>query len=164
MAISLDQVAGVETAVSFDFISNSAESGQDFSGVSGRLVFPEGVTRQFINFDMVDDSRDEADETFAIVFRDSEGLTIPDVPLNITILDDDPAPRLRIISSDLTEGEDGEITFSLDAPSDQTVSFTASLAADSALIPEDILPTRQTFTFAPGETGAANLDHQSHFR
>ena len=153
VAVMLDREAGVETSVSFDFRSGTATLGEDFSGVSGTLTFPEGVTRQFINFDVVDDSRDEEDEAFTLTFRDATGLRAPEQALAIAILDDDLAPRLLIDAPDIREGQEGDVRFTLDAPSDKPITLRVQLTSNTALIPEDIRAKEATFTFAPGEMG-----------
>lgn len=127
-----------------------------------KVTFLPGETEKFVDVDVLGDTRDEIDETFALVVASSPpptNVTVTDGTGTATIADDDAPPTLSITGSpSVIEGGPG---------SNPTVSFTVSLSAPSGkIVTVDVDPVdgsataaggdygnvTQTLTFNPGQT------------
>ena len=151
VSFTLDRPAGVETRIDYAFSSNTAMADRDFIAANGTLAFPAGVTQRDLTYTLVDDGRDERDETFVLRIADPVGLTLDSTSLTIDLLDDDPTPFAVLGQTDLREGEDTQLVFRLSQASDLPISFRLRLVPGTATIPDDLEQIDALVTFAPGQ-------------
>lgn len=107
--------SALEDTVSVDVhrVGGSATPGTDYVlSNPHRLVFPPFTVSQDLPLSVVNDLRDETDETIDFVLRNPLGLVqvkdAVDSAMRFTILDDDASPRLMIQDSSGLEGGVGE--------------------------------------------------------
>ena len=77
-------------------MDGTAESGDDYTGVTGTLTVAAGAQSATLRVEIQNDRLHERDETFAIRFSAPNGVTLGDDEAIGTILDDDPVPELRV--------------------------------------------------------------------
>ncbi len=161
MTVNLSQapIAGNPVTVTFVVAAGSATAGADFvlRNTSNTLTFAPGVTSQTIDFDIVGDALDEADnETFSVTLTGATNAVLAtDIFKPAAIADDDTPPTITIEDAQLTEGNTGtsamNFTVRLSAPSGRTVTVVATPTAGTATS-ADFSNAAQTVTFQPGET------------
>ena len=158
--VSLSGPSGQPVGVDYSAQNGSAVAGGDFSVQAGSLVFQPGQTVKSVDVNIVDDTLDEDDETFALVLSQPDQATLADGTGLGTIIDDDAAPAASIGDAAVTEGNTGTapatLAVSLAAPSGRTVtvpySTTASTGETNPAEPDDFTATTGTVTFVPGDT------------
>ena len=134
----------------------------DFVALTNFLAsYTPGSQSATFTFDVsiVNDTRNEASESFAITLSDAINATIAGAGGIGTITDNDPAPLVTVGGASLSEGSSGTtdlvFTVSLSSESEQTVSVdfaTADGTAVSIGAMADFIATKGTLTFAPGVT------------
>lgn len=161
VTLSGSPLAGAPVLVSYALGAGTATAGSDFTLVSAgdTLTFGPGETTKTIEFDILADTRNEADETILFTLT---GATNAIVGVNDsatwTILNDDAAPAITISDASFMEGNlfGFPLTFTilLSAASDLPISVSASTIADGTASPGSDFYTvsSQSITFAPGET------------
>jgi Calx-beta domain len=142
----------VQQVVNWSTADGTATDGVDYGGQpSGLLVFAPLATVKSVFIPVQGDTVHEADETFDVTF--SGGPLASPVTQTVTIVDDDPAPEIKV--SDVTVHEsDGTARFDvgLSAPSGAPVEADWSTADGTAHAPGDYAAKSGHVTFAPGET------------
>lgn len=155
--------------------SITAVDGEDFVGVTGRLVFPAGSKVRRIDIAVVDDSRDEDNETFKVRIFEPTRAEIADRRAIVTIVDDDTTPTLSVQDAVVQEGGallfDVRLSRAADAPvtfrygtangtagsGDYTgVTGTGTVPAGAASTTVTV-PTTEDGTYEAGETVLLNL-------
>ena len=105
---------------------------------------------------MLGDTRDEANETFAVNLNSAVNAAIGTAQGIGTIADNDAAPTLSINNVSITEGNTGTKTASLavtlSAASGQTVTVNYATANGTATAGSDYVAATNTLTFAAGVT------------
>ena len=124
----------------------SAEASDDFNQANGRVFFDAGETSQTVTVSIDEDTKDEADETFAVVLSSPTGghVVLGHRCSAIgTIRDNDDPPVLSIEDASGTEvGDDSvDFTLSLDATSGRKVEVKYRIADDTATKNVDYKPT-----------------------
>ena len=133
--------------------------GADFTLSNGTVTFKANETVQTVRFPIVNDTRDEADETIQITLSAPSNATLANSSstlLNITILDDDATPSVgfqTIASSGNESVVAPKLNVVLSAASGQTVTVPYSVSGGTATGGGvDFTLTNGTVTFAPGQT------------
>ncbi|MFQ5629655.1 MAG: Calx-beta domain-containing protein [bacterium] len=117
--VSLSNVPTANVTVRYSTSSGSAQDGQDFSGKSGTLTIPSGLTSGTISVNLLDDNIDEDSETFTVnLSSPSANAQITDGKGRGTIQDNDSPPTLSINN---TSGDENN----------STITFTVSLSTVS---------------------------------
>jgi hypothetical protein len=143
----------------------AAQPGEDFLAASGIAEFDPGSSEVAIEVQILDDGVPEPAEGFGIHFHDpvGAGLFYPDdVP--ISILDDDPYPKVLPGAATRTEGDEGSAELEVPVQLDRvplepvTVEWT-TLAVGGLSLPEgtpglDYAAGSGTVDFGVGETEA----------
>jgi hypothetical protein len=150
-------VTGAPVTVNFAVASGTATSGSDFAIVTqSPITFDPGQTTKQIAFNIVGDTRNEANETFTVTLTGAtNGVVGANATGTVTITNDDAAPVISIANASVAEGDNVVFTVSLDAPSDQQITVKAGTTdgtASSASAADFTGIANQTITFAPGET------------
>jgi len=157
--ITVSRVSGSSGEARIDYASSSgtATANQDYTPVSGTLIFPNGTISQNFSVPILNDTFDENDETVSITLSNPAGTGSLGSPstATLTIQDDDPRPTLSINDVQLPEGNSGTTNF----------VFTATLTGQTSLQVvtnyqtstntanfTDFQPVGGQLIFAPGET------------
>jgi Calx-beta domain/FG-GAP-like repeat/Bacterial Ig domain len=156
--ISLSSAHDSPVTVGYEAVPGTAGS-NDFTPVSGTVVFAPGVTSQAVAVETAADMIDEDGEIFFLnltsvsggTFGDSQGVgTLLSFPVSI--------PSISITGAALTEGS-GDVQTSLavalSAPSDKMVSVAYSTDHGTAIGVDDFAPASGQVVFLPGQTVAS---------
>ncbi len=86
--------------VAFDYATQdgTATAGDDFTPVSGQLIFTPGTTTQTVPVPILGDRRQEPDETFILDLRNPRNVSLPSEPIIGVIVDDDAPPAVALTS------------------------------------------------------------------
>ena len=115
-----ERAASVDWATEEDGSTTAATSEVDFTAASGTLNFAIGETEKTVTVSLLDDSLDEADETFNVVLSNPSELTLADYTGTGTILDDDIDYGIAFSHSTFhtEEGDDVVVTLRRLVPQD----------------------------------------------
>jgi hypothetical protein len=146
-------------AVQVDYTTQglTATSGVDFTAQSGKLSLSKGQPTATISIPVRADALDEPDETFVVrLSNPTNGATLNDAEGLGTILDDDPAPSVRLGTGAATLAEAGgtaTVTATLSAPSAYAVTVGLTFAGTAS--PADYTASATTLTIPAGATSAS---------
>ena len=150
------------TTVDFTTVPGTATSaGQpDYFGKSGRLTFNPGQTSKNITIEIVNDNIREGAETFSVRITAIDGATSgaafgPTRETIVTIIDDDPLPRVSVGPSPASFGEgEGSRNFIIalegNTQSEQPVTVNYAFEDVTAINNEDYIGTNGSVTFNLG--------------
>jgi hypothetical protein len=158
--VNIGTATDIPVTVQYATSNGSADSSSDFQATSGTLTFlPEGTTTQTITVLVNGDTLSEANETFLLNLSNPTNATISQSSATGTIVDDDVAPSISFLASDvlLTEGDAGNgsmvFTVKLSEASGQNVSVNyATTNVDPTTNADLTAIAGSTLTFVPGET------------
>ena len=147
----LDAPAGQPLAFSI-VISGQNANAPDIFLENQRIEFAPGQTEVRLTGQIVGDRRDEDKQDVLITLLGQQNLIAPAVPLTLTLIDDDPEPRLTVTAPAVQEGASDRalVQISLDAPSEKIVSARLVTQDRSALAGQDYAPLDQVIVFDPG--------------
>ena len=91
-AVTLSRAASGEVTVRYATRDGTAKKGKDYRQAKGTLSFAAGETAKTVSVAILDDAKDEGEETFALVLKKAEGAVIADGEAVGTIENDDPLP------------------------------------------------------------------------
>jgi hypothetical protein len=153
VGITLSSDSSTSVSVQFITFPITAVPPGDYSSVSGTLVFPPGSTSQSIMVPVIDDTLDEANETFGISLSGAVNGTLGVADATVTIIDNDTPPTLSISGTAAPE-TDTDLTFmlTLSKASGLPASVQFSTMDGTATANSDYLPRSQTATIPPGST------------
>jgi chitinase len=143
--------------VDYATTDGTATAGSDYTSTSGTLTFTAGETSKTVNVPILDDSLNEADETFTLTLSNST-LTLNDSTATGTIVDDDPEPTISVSDASATEGA-GVVSFtiSLSTVSGQEVDVDYTTNDGTALAGSDYVATSGT-AIIPAGTASVQVD------
>ena len=163
---TVNRLGGSDGAVAVNFATanGTATAGSDYTANSGTLNFAAGVTTQTITVAILEDTVNEASETFSVTLSSpTGGATLGTAIVSTaTIVDNDQMPGTFNLSPapivSVNEG-DGSVTFTVTrtggTDGEVTVNFatafslvTGAQAADAS----DFTPVASVLTFADGQT------------
>ena len=152
--VSISSASTTSVTVPYAASPLTAQSGSDFTAVSGTVTFTPGqVTRTFL-VPLVTNTLAEPDETFLVTLGSPTGAALLDGEAIGTIQNDDTT--LRIDNAAVTEGHSGQsvatFTVTLSAAVNFEVQAAWSVANATANAGSDYLDAEGTLTFAPGQT------------
>ncbi len=151
---------GCAVTASYHTTPGTASAGTDYGEKTGTVTFaagsPNGAT-QTISVPILQDVRDEADETFFVDLGGASGAAIgANGRTTVTIVDDDPTPTLSISDVAVTEGQSGTVvatfTVGLSAVSGQSVQVAYATANDTAVAGSDYAAASGTLTIPAGSS------------
>lgn len=140
----------VATDITWTTVSQTATAGSDFTAASGTLTIPANETTGFINISILDDSVNEATETFTVELLSADNAIIVDHSGTGTINDDDPLPIASVFDSQTSEADTMVFGVVLDRPSGQQITVNYATLAGTATA-ADFTGVSGTLTFVPGE-------------
>ena len=91
-AVTLDAARPEPVTVDYATEDGTATAGEDYVGTRGALVFAPGETAKRIEVPVLDDARDEGEETLTLRLRNAVGARIADAEATGTIENDDRMP------------------------------------------------------------------------
>ena len=160
-AVRLDAASGRTVTVHYATVDYAtadatAESGADYTAVSGELRFEPGQElERTITVPIADDELDELREAFTVSLSAAVNATIAagGGTASGTITDDDPEPQLSIAGATVTESE-GAMGFAvrLEPASGRTVAVDYATADVTAEAGADYTAVSGTLTFGGGAT------------
>jgi hypothetical protein len=135
----------------------TASPGSDYVSASGTLHWNAGSgSAKQISISIRGDVVDEPNQTFVVTLSAPVNATIGTGSSTVTIVDDDPAPRIVVSDSLKLEGASGtsQMIFivSLDRRSEFPVTVSFSTVDGTAKAGADYLSRSGVLTFAPGIT------------
>ena len=91
--VSLDRAALRTITVAYATRDGSAKAGEDYTASSGTLTFSIGEDSKTVQVELLDDAKDEGEETFELVLSNADNALIGDATATGTIENDDPLQR-----------------------------------------------------------------------
>jgi DNA-binding protein len=157
--VTLSAVSGRNVTVQYTTQNGSATTADnDYTAANGTLTFPPGLTTQGIAISVKGDTKNEPNETFAVVLSNPSGATLADSSGVGGILNDDnPLPTVSIADVTGAEGNSGTKSFAfqvtLSSASSGTVAAQFATQNGSATVADgDYAAASGTLIFDPGET------------
>ncbi|MDH5654438.1 MAG: hypothetical protein OEZ34_00900, partial [Spirochaetia bacterium] len=156
--VSLSHASYQNITVTYATTNSTAISTKDYTAKGGTLTFLPGETSKDIEVTILNDTKNEASETFFMNLSLPGNATISDNKGLATINDDgDAAPAISIADKSVNEGNSGitahTFTVTLNKASGQTVTVNYATAANSPLSAEAVAT-------CPG-TPVANSDYET---
>jgi len=156
-AVSLSKAAQITFTVEYAASDLSAVGGQDYLAASGVITFPIGSSQQSVAVTTLNDTLNEAAETFQVTLSNARYAFIGDGQALGSISDGDPMPSIFAgdaagVEGDLGAGGQATFNVTLNGPSGQTVSVDYTVSGDSAAADEDFVALQGQLIFAPGKT------------
>ena len=157
--VSISIPSDTDTVVAYA-ISGDANSGDDFTPLTGTVTILAGQTSATIDVAVIDDSILEDNEAVTVTL---DSITSGDADVSIgtvdsatiTISDDDTAV-ITIAANDASAsepGDDGQFTVSISSPSDTDTVVAYAIGGD-ATSGDDFTPLTGTVTILAGQTSA----------
>ena len=144
--------------VAYSTADGTAAASDDYTSTSGTLTFETIETTKTITVATLNDSDDEADETFTVTLSSPAWATIEDGEATGTITDDDAVdttstlPTLSIADATVEEGAVAEFTVSLSGARTGRVTVAYSSADGTANAGDDYASTSGSLSFETNET------------
>ena len=92
-AVTLDRSPTETVSVDYATADGTATAGQDYTAAAGTLTFAVGETAKTVSVAVLDDARDDGEETMTLTLANAAGATIDDGTATGTIQNADPLPR-----------------------------------------------------------------------
>jgi uncharacterized delta-60 repeat protein len=157
LQVRLSRAYPLPVTVSYATEDSTAVNGDDYTGISGTIVFAPEETLQTINLPVNGDYITEGSEIIKLRFTNPLNATVSTTPSRITLTNDDTYPTVTASAATLTEGNTGSLNqvvtvrISKRYPLPVTVQLTTSDLTASAGV--DYTTTAATVTFpANGDT------------
>ena len=96
-AVTLDRAASGTVTVDYATADGSAKEGEDYTATSGSLTFQAGETAKTVSVGLLNDAKDEGEETFTLSLSNPSGAYIADGQATGAIENDDPMPRAWLV-------------------------------------------------------------------
>ncbi|HEX8558432.1 MAG TPA: Calx-beta domain-containing protein [Pyrinomonadaceae bacterium] len=168
VTLKLSAASGQPVTVKFTTANGTATAGSDYSATSATVTFAPGETIKWWGVPLINDTIDEADETFFVNLSDASGAGVADAQGVITIKDDEGEPLLSVddvFDFQLKEGDAGmtnaAFKVTLSPASAQPVTVNYATVDGPGLFPHDpvvavagadYIAASGTLTFEPGQT------------
>ena len=155
--VSLNRKASGPVQVSYEtfnlFGSSPADEGSDYEARSGTLTFRPGQTRKTVSVPILDDARNEGDETFGLALTNLQGATFAVNSGTGTIVNAEPL-ALSISDATATEGVDQTIDFtvSLNRATTRRITVNVLFSSGTADFSDiELIDGSISVTFEPGQ-------------
>ncbi len=155
--VSLSRKTSGPVQVSYEtfnlFGSSPADEGSDYEATSGTLTFRPGQTRKTVSVPILDDARNEGDETFGLALTNLQGATFAVNSGTGTIVNAEPL-ALSISDATATEGVDATIDFtvSLNRATTRRITVNVLFSSGTADFGDiELIDGSMSVTFEPGQ-------------
>ena len=91
--VTLSPASGETVTVDYETADGTAKAFEDYVAVAGTLLFRPGDTEVTVLIDVLDDARDEGEETFTLRLGNASGASLGDAEATGTIANTDPLPQ-----------------------------------------------------------------------
>ncbi len=150
--VTLSPSSGQTVTVQYATANGTAVVTDDYTAASGTLTFLAGETSKPVTVPIINDTRDESDETFVVSLSAVTNAAITDAQGQGTITDNDPTPTLSIDDVNVNEASGNAIfTVTLSAASNLAVGVQYATANGTATSTGDYTATSGTLSFSAGE-------------
>ena len=95
-AVTLSRASSGAVTVDYATTDGTARAGQDYTATSGTLAFAAGVVERTVSVPVLDDARDEGEESFTLTLSNATGALLADAEATGTIVNSDPMPKAWI--------------------------------------------------------------------
>ncbi|WP_198000602.1 Calx-beta domain-containing protein [Gimesia fumaroli] len=158
VTVSLNNPVDREISVDYFLSNSSATDPDDYSGLSGTLMFGAGELSKTIDVPINIEDLVEDDETFFMnlenLVTNGADLTLGETQDTVTILNDDQGVfSISDVTVVETDGAMAILTVALDKPVDRSIVIEYTTQNQTTGSPDDYTPTTDTLTFAPGPAG-----------
>ncbi|MCK4628947.1 MAG: hypothetical protein KAT56_08075, partial [Sedimentisphaerales bacterium] len=164
ITLGLSQISYMPIYVDYTTVAGTAESSdEDYQHISETLIISPGWTSDSFEITVVSDDIYEQDEMFYIQLQLSNPIdaslknaALRDDQAEITIVNDDGVPEIRIDNVSQTEGDVGttlfdfEVSINLSSPTSLPVMVDYATVDGTALEDYDYMSAAGTLTFEPG--------------
>ena len=157
LTVNISAASGLDVIVNYSVTGVTATGGQDYTTTGSTLTFPAGENDpQTIDITIIDDSRDEDDETFTVTLNSATNADIGTANHTYKILDNDDPPSVSFDSAG-SQGDEGtvsqvELVVNLSEASGKTVTVNYTVTGTATGGGEDYTIAAGPLIFAPGET------------
>ncbi|WP_084539781.1 Calx-beta domain-containing protein [Azorhizobium doebereinerae] len=156
--VTLSAASATAVTVAYATGNGTATAGSDYTAMTGTLTFAPGETSKVLHVPVSGDTVVEANETLTLSLSAPSGATIADGSGTGTIVNDDVAPVVPVVSvadASVTEGNSGAVdlafTVTLSQATTGAVSVHYGTQDGTAGAGSDYAATSGTLTFAAGE-------------
>jgi hypothetical protein len=154
--IGLRLSAASDVAVTVNYgVGGTATPGVDYAVLPGAVTFNPYETTKTISVTIINDTRDEPDETVILTLTTATGAEIEGITSHtLTIVDNDPPPTVQFSAASSSAGEGigtANVLVTLSAASGRTVTANYSVGG-TATPGVDYAALSGSVTFAPGTT------------
>jgi hypothetical protein len=166
ITVTLDIPSLFTVTVNYSTSDISTSAGLDYTATSGTLTFLPGQTITTFNVAILQDQiTNEINEQLLLTLSGSSNAIVGATnPATLTIIDDDPLPTVRFVTSEYSVYESDDsgtgvakiaIGVSLSAQSalPVTVTYSDTLKGTATPVSDYNAPITNTLTFAPGQVG-----------
>ena len=91
--VRVSPASGETVTVDYETADGTAMAFEDYVAVAGTLVFAPGDTERTVLVDVLDDAKDEGEETFTLRLSNATGARLADAEATGTIVNHDPLPK-----------------------------------------------------------------------
>ena len=95
-AVVLDRASTQTVTVQYATANGTAKAGEDYTATSGTLTFTPGDVAKTVSVPVLDDAKDEGEETMTLVLSNASGARIADGSATGTIVNADPLQKAWI--------------------------------------------------------------------
>ncbi|GIR77917.1 MAG: hypothetical protein CM15mP80_05420 [Alphaproteobacteria bacterium] len=154
MTVTLSAASSKTVTVDFATADGTATAANDYISASGTLTFNPGITSQTVSVTIVQDTIDEAHETFDVVLSNATNASISDATGVMTVTDDEATPSLSIADASTADETAANLTatVTLSGQSSSTVTVDYATSDGTASAAADYTNSSGTLTFNPGDT------------
>ncbi|HEX7255988.1 MAG TPA: Calx-beta domain-containing protein [Gaiellaceae bacterium] len=156
ITVTLSAPSSEQVTVNYATADGTAHAGSDYEATSGTLAFAPNDTSETFDVAIVDDQRDEPDQTFLVNLTSPSNTVLTDEQATITILDDDDPPAITIGDVVKAEGTGTTTPFDLEVSlsheSERPITVDFDTADGTATAEADYTATDGLLVFGPGET------------
>lgn len=157
--VRLSDVSRTPVSIEYASADGTAVAGEDYEAVTGILTFRAGTTQQVIAVSVLDDYREEEDETFRLELFNPVGATLGDagdrLVLMGTIVNDDETVTVSFGASTYEVDEGGSVQLSVEVDGDPgravRIPITATGGHD---VTDDEFSVAESLTLRQGQTSA----------
>jgi hypothetical protein len=166
LRIRLSAAAVAPVSLRGTTVAGTATAGADFALRDEPLTVPVGADSATIEVDVAGDVLYEGDESFTVELSELAGAVFGDSSAVVTIVDQDPSPRLAIRDGRVVEADppaDSKLVLELTVSGarERSIEVDVALAGCTATPGLDLLPPAATTVAIPAGTDSTTIELQA---